>query len=244
MFAGWTASVELSGAAAFAHDQAANIRSEVQSRLSALSRPTNLRYVDDQAVAALAATLDAIGERSIADFRDYAIVAAPRAIGKNMLAASMERYTTEGAWGVSPQIIPNGSLHSVSGLLSVALGMIGPNIGAGGVHARESEAFLAAMSMIGDGIASKLWVVLTGVDDKTCRAVALTLQATAKESSCENSITLRPAADDSLRGAAPHLTLESLFEAVSARQRSNQIWTLPGGLALTWHAPVLAEALA
>src|SRR5262245_66087485 len=106
MFAGWTASVELAGAAAFAHNQAANIRSEVQARLAAVSRPTNLRYVDDQSVAALAATLDAIGERNIAEFRDYAIVAAPRAIGKIMLAASMEKNDTEGAWGVSPQIIP------------------------------------------------------------------------------------------------------------------------------------------
>jgi hypothetical protein len=68
---------------------------------------------------------------------------------------------------VSPHIVPQCSLHSVAGAVSVALGMHGPNIGAsGGRHAVSEGLFavlslLAASAVTGESLPG-VWLVVSG----------------------------------------------------------------------------------
>src|SRR5262249_129739 len=146
-------------------------------------------------------------------YRDWAIVASARAPGRHMIVSSLERYPTDSAWGVSPQIIPNYLLHSTSGLLSVALGMAGPNIGAGGIDGREFEAFLAATPFLKDGVTPGTWIVLAGWRDDVCRAVAVGLQSISSQ---ERTSARHPRIrlDDHEHAAqdAPPFTLEALHD--------------------------------
>ena len=87
-------------------------------------------------------------------------------------------------------MIPHHSLHAVSGTISLALQICGPNFGVGGGPQAVCEGFLAAATLISDNNVPGLWVVLTGhepecvpsedFEDKrlptTCLAAALALQ--------------------------------------------------------------------
>jgi hypothetical protein len=74
---------------------------------------------------------------------------------------------TAGGVAVSPHIVPQCSLHSVAGAVSVALGMHGPNIGtSGGQHAVSEGLFtclslLAANAVTGESLPG-IWLVVSG----------------------------------------------------------------------------------
>ena len=96
--------------------------------------PTLLKHSDDQSVAAvtvLAQTLQRHGWDG-GCFRDWGVIAAPILFGRFGNEAAMRRYLSEGAWGISPHMIPHHSLHAVSGTVSQAWGVHGPNFGVGG----------------------------------------------------------------------------------------------------------------
>jgi 3-oxoacyl-(acyl-carrier-protein) synthase len=94
---------------------------------------TFLKHADEQTVVGLAAVYQAIDDHALAPagaarpFADWAVVAAPRFIGRAALAQALPRFVREGAWGVSPHLIPHRSLHSMSGAISLALKAHGPN---------------------------------------------------------------------------------------------------------------------
>ncbi len=123
-----------------------------------------LKHADDQTVAGLAAVLQAIQRPPLAglDFRRWGVLAAPRFLARAMLAQALKRFALEGAWGVSPHLIPHRSLHSVSGTVSQALHIHGPNFGVGGGPKGAAKALLAAGAMLADPELPGLWVVLTG----------------------------------------------------------------------------------
>src|SRR5262249_3067255 len=118
-----------------------------------------------QTVAGLAAVLAAARGPGLGGvcFRDWAVLAAPHFFGRSCMAASLERYRAEGAWGVSPHIIPHRSLHSLSGTVSQALQIQGPNFGVGGGGGGTAEALLAAAALLAHGRAPGAWVVVTAV---------------------------------------------------------------------------------
>lgn len=146
-----------------------------------------LKHVDDQTVAALAAVFQALGrlDTRAADFTDWAVLAAPRFLGRTAMVSSLQRFTEEGAWGVSPHLIPHRSLHSISGTISQVLQVRGPNFGVGGGPDVASEAFLTAAALLGRERLAGVWLVLTGWQPEpmpgqtvtpTCSAAALALQ--------------------------------------------------------------------
>jgi hypothetical protein len=156
-----------------------------------------LKHADEQTVAGLAAVLQAIGQHRLSseDFTHWGVLAAPRFLARAMLAQALKRFALEGAWGVSPHLIPHRSLHSVSGTVSQALQIHGPNLGVGGGPTGAAKAMLAAAAMVADPHLPGLWVVLTGWNKEpglehsgrpstnghtaipTCSAVALALRA-------------------------------------------------------------------
>lgn len=122
-----------------------------------------LKHADEQTVAGLCAVYQAIAGAGLQDtcFCDWGVVAAPRFLGRPTMAAALQRFVAEGAWGVSPHLIPHRSLHSVSGTVSQALKIHGPNFGVGGGPDGTGEALLAATALLVRKRLPGVWVVLT-----------------------------------------------------------------------------------
>jgi hypothetical protein len=125
-----------------------------------------LKHADEQTVAGLCAVYKAIhaSELQSTCFRDWGVVAAPRFLGRPAMAAALQRFAAEGAWGVSPHLIPHRSLHSISGTVSQALKIHGPNFGVGGGRNGTVEALLSAMALLERKRLPGVWVVLTCLD--------------------------------------------------------------------------------
>jgi hypothetical protein len=125
-----------------------------------------LKHADEQTVAGLAAVFKAIHLAGLqtTNFHDWGVAAAPRFLGRPAMAAALQRFGTEGAWGVSPHLIPHRSLHSISGTVSQALKIHGPNFGVGGGPGGVAEVLLAATAMLECQKLPGVWVVLTCLD--------------------------------------------------------------------------------
>jgi hypothetical protein len=153
--------------------------------------PSNfLKHADEQTVAGLSAVLHAIADFGMADtcFRDWGIVAAPCFLGRITLASALEQFAIDGPWGLSPHFIPHKSQHAVSGTISLALKIHGPNFGAGGGPTSAVESLLAGAVLLTDDSVPGVWVVITDWDPELipvrdgeadgsslCTAVALAL---------------------------------------------------------------------
>ena len=124
-----------------------------------------LKHADEQTVVAVAAldravqSLQASPER----YADWSIVAAPQCIGRIAGAASLDRFAKGGGPTVSPHLIPQHSLHSVSGALSILLCSNQPNFGVGGAVDSLPEGLLAALAMPG-GSPRGVWFIATSWD--------------------------------------------------------------------------------
>jgi hypothetical protein len=124
------------------------------------------KHADEQTVAGFAALAQAnqVAELADCDYTDWGVVAAPRFLGRAALAVALTRFAAEGAWGISPHLIPHRSLHALSGTVSQALKIHGPNFGVGGGPDGAAEALLAAGALLADQQLPGVWVLLTGFD--------------------------------------------------------------------------------
>jgi hypothetical protein len=125
-----------------------------------------LKHSDEQTVVGLTAVYKAIHAFGLqtTSFHDWGVLAAPRFLGRPAMAAALQRFHAEGAWGVSPHLIPHRSLHSISGTISQAFKIHGPNFGVGGGPGAPAEALLAAVSMLEGQRLPGVWVVLSCLD--------------------------------------------------------------------------------
>jgi hypothetical protein len=149
------------------------------------------RHSEDQTILALHTILNALEthdwqERS---FADWGVLAAPTFFGRMAHAQALDRYQEDGAWGVSPHLIPHQSLHGISGTISQVLKMHGPNLGIGGGPNPHAEAFLLAAGLLSEGRVPGLWLVLTGHETEdipgreqrpTCHALVIAMTACAE----------------------------------------------------------------
>jgi len=130
-----------------------------------------LRHADEQTVVGLRAVLESVAACRAAgtsdaesDFADYGVVSAPCQPGRIPAAHCLNLLRSDGPSTVSPHIVPQCSLHSIAGAVSVALGMHGPNVGvSGGPHAL-SEGLMASMTLLSTGAAPGIWFVATTWD--------------------------------------------------------------------------------
>jgi hypothetical protein len=160
------AAVVAHGSARLARDEIAPLRRRPEPMPEGWPpiTPTALRASDDQTVAAVAAVRSAIartGEPAEA-FEGWGVLSAPRFLGRSNLVAVLDRFRSEGVWGVTPHLIPHFALHSQSGTLSLVLGCHGPNLGIGGGLFAASEGVLTALTWLASGVAPGVWLVLTG----------------------------------------------------------------------------------
>jgi hypothetical protein len=158
-----------------------------------------LKYADEQTVAAVAAVDRAVqsGRIDLSQNRDWAIIAAPRFLGRVAGPGVLDRYARGGSQAISPHVIPNHSLHSVSGTLSILLASRGPNVGVGGGPESLDDAILAAFSLPGAGDSKGVWLVATAwspepvadshgqlTNAPVCHAFALAMQSAAATGTC------------------------------------------------------------
>lgn len=166
--------------------------------------PRFLRHSDEQTVVGLAAVLRAMDGELLREtsFDQWGVVAAPMFPGRMGGAATFRRYQQGGTAAISPHIIPQNSLHSVSSAISISLGMRGPNFGIGGGPEALAEGLLVAMTLSDPSILPGLWLVLTQWDpepvpdglgsaqtETTCLAVALGLRHAMAQD--QEGLTLR-----------------------------------------------------
>lgn len=161
--------------------------------------PRFLRHCDEQTVVGMHAVLAAIAslpaERRVCE--RHGVVAASCQAGRIVTASSLAKLRPQGAVSISPHIVPQCSLHSVAGAVSVALGMHGPNVGIGGGPDAVAEGLFTAISLVrpgGGADADGVWLVASdwaeepaldetgaAIGDPVCRALALFVQPAAAE---------------------------------------------------------------
>jgi hypothetical protein len=150
-----------------------------------------LRHADEHTVVGLHAVLAALAAGPPQpDLSRHAVVAAPCQSGRLAAARTLAQLPAGGAVTVSPHVVPQCSLHSVAGAVSVALGMHGPHLGVGGGPDALAEGLLAATTLLlhGDPECTAAWLVATDWDeepaldpvgnpqgDPVCRALAVQL---------------------------------------------------------------------
>lgn len=202
--------------------------------------PAFLKHSDEQTVAGLAAVLQAIERHGLGKepFAHWGVLAAPHFMGRTIMTTSLRRYAAEGAWGVSPHLIPHRTLHSLSGTISQALKIQGPNFGVGGGPGSEAECLKAAAALLAD--VPGVWVVLTGWDrsaglgpndeptsQSICGAIALAL--TAPRSGWNGrQVELLPACE---RHSAEPFKMEKLINALrdGTDGPARMVWALNSG---------------
>jgi len=213
---------------------------------------STLKHADEQTVAALAAVFGAVRKHALdsGGFTAWAVLAAPRFLGRVAMHATLQRFRTEGAWGISPHLIPHRSLHAVSGTISQALKIHGPNYGVGGGPGSWSEAFLTAAALVGDSRVPGVWLVLTGWEPEeaptpsgagnpaaVCGAVALALVAARPDwKGPQLRVTVGPLGREAARpgpgdGALRPVSLETLLHALGGPElpRTSVVWQLDRG---------------
>lgn len=203
--------------------------------------PRFLRHADEQAVVGLAAVLRAVGDPALREQRyaEWGVLAAPQFPGRLAGAGALSKFVRDGAATVSPHVIPQYSLHSVAGTISVALGLHGPNFGIGGGREALSEGLTAALTFFDPETTPGLWLVLTGWDpepipdgagssqsNSVCRGVALALVA-VEGASRVLRLTVEPKPQ-----AAPAANVPTLAGLISrlaqpARDSCDPIWSCP-----------------
>lgn len=168
-----------------------------------------LRHCDEHTVVAVRAVLAAIATLPEPPPVDRCgVIAAPCQAGRIMAARSLSQLRTGGAVTVSPHIVPQCSLHSLAGAVSVALGMHGPHLGVGGGPDALAEGLFAAMTLFRGGAAAgcdAVWLVAsewdsepaldadgTPVGDPLCRGLALLLVPATAGHADRLSLTLVP----------------------------------------------------
>lgn len=198
-----------------------------------------LRYADEQTVAGVVALNQTLARSDLAgtDFRRWGVLGCLQAPGRTIVGASLSRFATEGAWGVSPHIVPHRCLHSLSGTLSLGLKSEGPNFGVG-----EAEAVLPiAGSWLAQQRVEGVWAVITCMEPEYAAelgqtvvprrnvAHAVVLALMPDQDSAAHRLTLSPTTE---RGNAPWNIhrLESWL-----RGEIRESWILPGGLKIERH---------
>jgi len=195
----------------------------------------HMKHADDQTVVGISALLHAVHAAGWgnASFHDWGAIGVPRFVGRMNIAVAVSQSLHDPTWGVSPNIIPNQSLHSLSGTISLALGLHGPNFGVGGGPNAVAEGLLTAISSIQSDRLPGLWVVLSQFDPEpipdekgvsaipvTCMAAAIALISTRPGRSVLRLVARRST-------AAGGTALPRLIDFLGKPAGANSAWECP-----------------
>ena len=152
------------------------------------SPPKSLKHADEQTIVGLAAVLRAVEDSGvpIEEYAGWGVVAAPRFVGRIAGAVGLAKFARAGGASTSPHLVSQQSLHSMAGMISIALGCRGPNFGTGGGPHAVADGLLAALALGKETDLPGIWLVMSEWDPEPvpdgqggiagtslCRAVAL-----------------------------------------------------------------------
>jgi hypothetical protein len=125
-----------------------------------------LRNADEQSVVGLAAVISAMRQANLTKEQcaEWGAVAAPRYLGRLTLTAAVRRFRIDGAWCMTPHIVPHQSQHAVAGVISQLLCVRGPCLGVGAGPGGCAEAAQTAATLLDGESAPGVWLVMTGWD--------------------------------------------------------------------------------
>jgi hypothetical protein len=192
-----------------------------------------LKHADEQTIVSLLAVGRAIDQFEIdpRQTTDWAVIAAPRYIGRLAGAAVLDRFARQGGSGVAPHTVAQNSLHSISGAASIALGTHGPNVGVGGGPWAVGDGLTAALTLLDTPRVPGVWLVLSQFDpepvpddvgrplnDSVCHGIALAL---VRGGSGHSQLTLRPGTSATRAAVArwPEPTVAEIAASIDAAQR-------------------------
>jgi hypothetical protein len=224
-----------------------------------------LKHADEQTVVAVVAVDQAIQAHGlqVSELRDWPIIAASRFIGRLGGTATLAKFSRGGGPAISPHVIPQHSLHSVSGALSILLATRAQNIGVGGGPESLTDGLFAALTLGGSAGKTRMWLVCTAwepepivnregqcTNNPVCHAVSLALRAAAGGQSRGQLRLVVDAAGTPLTAEAsdgPPLSVAALSAGLNACGGSDQpncwSWRLPWGASLVLDAHGVAEQL-
>lgn len=157
-----TSSFQILGFSKFTalNGEIAKLRTEINQSLPNPLTSSILKYLDDQTVIALQCTHEATKE--IKNLSNWGVVVSPKHPGRKRVSGAFDKFKLESAWGISPHLVPYDSLHSPSGIISLAYQMHGLNLGAGGFAGMEGHALLAGFTSLENNFAEGLILIWTG----------------------------------------------------------------------------------
>lgn len=138
----------------------ANLRTDVNTCLPNPLSSSILKYLEDQTVIALQCTQQATKE--IKNLANWGVIVCPKHPGRKRVSVAFEKFKIESAWGTSPHLVPYDSLHSPSGIVSLAYQMNGINLGAGGFARMQEHCVLAGFTSLENNFAEGLVLIWTG----------------------------------------------------------------------------------
>ncbi len=142
------------------NSEIAKLRTEINPSLPNPLTTSILKYLDDQTVIALQCTHEAT--KDIKNLANWGVIVSPKHPGRKRVSGAFEKFKLESAWGISPHLVPYDSLHSPSGIISLAYQMNGINLGAGGFAGMEGHALLAGFTSLENNFAEGLILIWTG----------------------------------------------------------------------------------
>jgi hypothetical protein len=162
-----------------------------------------LKHADEQTVLAVAAIDQAISSSNldVQQFQNWSIIAAPRFIGRIAGVSTLERFGRGGGPAISPHVIPQHSLHSISGALSILLSSRQPNFGIGGTADSLAEGLLAALTFPANGRTGALLVAtaweLHQLSGLSCGGVSVAIDGASRfmwrtAAACRRRLSHRP----------------------------------------------------
>ena len=244
-----------SGSARLTMPELAAIRSESLSSFPTTLSPQLLRHSDEQTLCALVAVSKAMQQSAIEnlDFDNWAIVSSSRNLGRSAFAAVIDKYRTEGPWGVSVQVIPHCTAHAIAGTISLALASHGPCIGAGSGANAELEALMSVASILRQADWSGAWVVFSGwspelaidpagkpTSDSICLAAAIAVTLRPRASSLgQIYIEAKPQPAVTLANEFPSVTLTEFLVGPSG---DHGLWSSPNASAIRIHVDFRSDA--
>ncbi len=125
--------------------------------------PAFLKPSDEQTVVSLAAVLEAIRDFNLMDedFSQWGIVSAPRFLGRINGGQAIHKFNVGGAWKASPLFVPHHSVQAVSGTISQALKIKGPNFGISGGSNALVEGLLTTLTLLENNQMPGLWATFS-----------------------------------------------------------------------------------
>ena len=137
-----------------------SIRLNLNSLLPNPLSTSILKSLDEQTVIALKCAHQAT--RWLNNLQNWGVIVCPKIPGRKRVFSAFEKFKVESAWGISPHVAPYDSLHSPSGILSIAFQMHGLNLGSGGYAGMEGQAALAGFTALKNNYVSGLLLIWTG----------------------------------------------------------------------------------